>query len=110
MDRQLPARSRVSKVHYQPYSQGSKKSMDVENGFAQGAARWHEDAVERCRKALSRATSVADRLALLRSLTRLKGSRANLDEEHIRLSSHEHDALVRFGLALSGRVLRIVDE
>lgn len=74
------------------------------------AAELRGCAVERCRRALVAASSVADRLALLRSLSRLPGGRTDLDTEKLQLSENEHALLPRFGLALTGRAVRILDE
>src|SRR5262245_30910462 len=74
------------------------------------ATAWRQRAIERCRRALVAASSVADRLALLRSLSRLHGGRTDLDNEKLQLSENEIALLPRFGLALSGRAVRILDE
>jgi ATP-dependent DNA helicase RecQ len=74
------------------------------------AGGWVQSAVRRCQNAFVDAESTADRLALLRSLCRLRGGRIDLDQENLQLSGDEVASLPRFGLALSGRAVRIVDE
>ncbi|HEX8223785.1 MAG TPA: DEAD/DEAH box helicase [Allosphingosinicella sp.] len=73
---------------------------------------WHLRAVERCRRGLTAATAAADRLALLRSFTRLMDGRLDLAAEGVALSPEERGALSRFGLAIAGdgRALRILPE
>jgi len=63
---------------------------------------WHDRAIARCRKALLAATAPADRLALMRSLVRLRDGRIDLNKEGLPLSEVELELLPRFGLALSG--------
>jgi ATP-dependent DNA helicase RecQ len=61
---------------------------------------------------LTDARSVADRLALIRSLVRLRDGRVVLAEESLQLSGQELVALSRFGLALTGqdKAIRLADE
>lgn len=65
-------------------------------------ASWHLPAIERCRAALAAASKPADRLALMRSLVRLRGGRLGLPESGITLSEAEASLLPRFGLAFGG--------
>lgn len=73
---------------------------------------WIASAIDRCRNAVRVAQSHADRVALIRSLTRLLGGRIKLAEYDIHLSTPEIRLLARFGLALTSndRVIRVVDE
>jgi ATP-dependent DNA helicase RecQ len=73
---------------------------------------WLSGAVNRCRQALADATSLGDRLALIRSLTRLQDGRSVLADEGIELSNDEIASLSRFGLALTSNegAIRLVDE
>jgi ATP-dependent DNA helicase RecQ len=67
--------------------------------------------VHRCLGALRDARSTSDRLALLRSLVRLKGGRLDLVKAGLELSEAEQQALPRFGLAMmANSALRIADE
>lgn len=74
--------------------------------------RWHSGAIRRCRHALSEASTVGDRLALLRSIARLQGNRVVPADEGVVLSANDRGALRRFGLALTGGgdVLRLNDD
>lgn len=74
------------------------------------ASEWRLTGIERCRSALRSASALGDRLALLRSLARLLDGRLDLAAEAINVSDSETHSLRRFGLGLSGRTLRILDE
>lgn len=67
---------------------------------------------DRCLRALAAAKVPADRLALLRSLARLKGGRLDLDLLPHPLTLDDYGLLGRFGLARtnSDTAVRIVDE
>ncbi len=73
---------------------------------------WVEQGKVRCRDALRVASAPADRLALIRSFTRLCGGLLNLDREGLALSDQESALLDRFALARTGdgRLLRLVEE
>ena len=71
---------------------------------------WQTREAERCRRAFRCAKSFADRLALLRSLSRLLGGRTDLALEQIELFEDEIRSLRRFGVGLHRNILRIVDE
>lgn len=77
-----------------------------------GDAIWVARAMDRCIRALTAATMPADRVALLRSYTRLKGGRIDLDLLPTPLTSDDYALLGRFGLARtnSDRAIRVVDE
>lgn len=74
---------------------------------ATDAQVWRASAAARCRSGLASAQAIADRLALLRSLVRLTDGRLNLETEKLHLSEAENAALLRFGLAADGAVVRI---
>jgi ATP-dependent DNA helicase RecQ len=76
------------------------------------AAKWVAQSIERCRRALASSSPGADRLALLRSLIRLRGGRLNLSELDFLLTRNDYALLGRFGLALtnSDQSLRLADE
>ncbi len=73
---------------------------------------WVERSIARCLRALAAATTGADRLALLRSLVRLRGGRIDLSELQEPLTPDEYALLSRFGLSPTNldRSLRVVDE
>lgn len=73
---------------------------------------WVESSIARCTQALASATRAADRLALIRSLIRLRGGRIDLSDLDRPLTLDELTLLSRFGLSPtnSERSLRIVDE
>src|SRR3546814_19464536 len=81
-----------------------------ESGQVLSDRQWQSLGFERCRRALSDACSAGDRLALLRTLTRLQGGRLDLDRASVCLSPEEVRMLSRFGLALGTKVLLIVPE
>lgn len=72
---------------------------------------WLAKSDERCVRALGTSANSSDRLALLRSLSRLRGGRVNLADLAIALTDDEVRALPRFGLS-SRRpgALAILDE
>ncbi|MGS0649094.1 DEAD/DEAH box helicase [Komagataeibacter melomenusus] len=74
------------------------------------APAWCNNAIRRCEQALGAAQTIADRLALVRSLVRLRGGRLDLSALPFFLNEAERFQLGRFGLALtSGEgALRIV--
>jgi ATP-dependent DNA helicase RecQ len=75
------------------------------------AATWRERSRNRCRRALLSAQTLADRLALLRSLARLNDGRVDLAAEGLRLDGMHRSHLYRFGLTCSDDgQLRILDE
>ncbi len=80
--------------------------------FGARSEAWRTTASVRCRQALTAATALGDRLALLRSLTRLQDGRTALGDECLILSNEEVSALSRFGLALTsnGSAVRLIDE
>lgn len=73
---------------------------------------WVERSMLRCFCALASARTAADRVALLRSLIRLKGGQIDLFDLDWQLGPAEFALLARFGIAQtnSDRSLRIVDE
>lgn len=73
---------------------------------------WVEKSIDRSWRALKSALPGADRLALIRSLIRLKGGRIDLNDFDFSITSHEFALLERFGLARTNldRSLRIIDE
>lgn len=73
---------------------------------------WVEAGQVRCRNALRTASSVADRLALIRSLTRLSGGLLDLAREGLTVSAGEQAEFSRFGIspAGGGGGLRLVEE
>lgn len=83
-------------------------SRDREDGDASWVAR----SINRCLRALAATTTSADRMALLRSFTRLKGGRLDLDQLPAPLTLDDFALLGRFGLARtnSDTAVRIVDE
>lgn len=83
-------------------------SRDWEDGDASWVAR----SIDRCLRALAATTTSADRMALLRSLVRLKGGRLDLDRLPAPLTLDDFALLGRFGLARtnSDTAVRIVDE
>ena len=72
---------------------------------------WRRGSIERCRRALLQARQAGDRLALIRSMTRLQHGRLVLADEGIVLSARETDELPRFGLSVTGdgSVIRLTD-
>lgn len=92
--------------------------MEQDFGYFAPQVDFHEDeawvqaSIKRCTDALASATAPSDRLALLRSLIRLMGGRIDLADLSVRLSSHDHNLLSRFGIAPtnSDLSLRIVDQ
>jgi len=75
-------------------------------------ASWVARSIDRCLSALAAAVAPSDRVALLRSLTRLKGGRLDLDVLATPLTLEEYALYARFGLARtnSDTAVRIVDE
>lgn len=75
-------------------------------------AKWGARSIDRCLRALGTAVAPSDRVALLRSLTRLKGGRLDLDVLATPLTLEEYALFARFGLARtnSDMAVRIVDE
>ena len=71
--------------------------------------QWQQSAATRCRIALRQSTSLADRLALVRSLVRLCDGRLDMASENIVLSSNEQSELARFGLAVNNRIIRLLE-
>ena len=73
---------------------------------------WVPSSIGRCLRALADASPGADRMALLRSLIRLRGGRIELAELDQALTLDEFNLLGRFGLSRtnSDTALRIVDE
>jgi ATP-dependent DNA helicase RecQ len=73
---------------------------------------WVECSIARCLHALGSAAFAADRVALLRSLIRLRGGRIDLSELGKGLSEEEYALLKRFAIARtnSDLSLRLVDE
>jgi len=73
---------------------------------------WVASTIDRCLRALADSRPGADRMALLRSLIRLRGGRIDLAELDQALTLDEFNLLGRFGLARtnSDTALRIVDE
>lgn len=73
---------------------------------------WVARSTDRCLRALAAADASADRIALLRSLTRLRGGRLNLDLLPVSLTLEDFALLNRFGLSRTGsdRAVRIIDE
>jgi ATP-dependent DNA helicase RecQ len=73
---------------------------------------WVESSIARCTHALASATRAADRVALIRSLIRLRGGRIDLSDLDRQLTLDEFSLLSRFGLGRtnSDRSLRIIDE
>ena len=76
------------------------------------AVNWVEKSIERSWRALNAALPGADRLALIRSLVRLKGGRIDLNDLNFNITPDEFGLLERFGLACtnSNHSLRIIDE
>ncbi|MCT7376361.1 DEAD/DEAH box helicase [Chelativorans salis] len=83
-----------------------------QGGDLQHEPGWVESSIARCTRALASATRAADRLALVRSLIRLRGGRIDLSDLDRPLTLDEFALLSRFGLAQtnSERSLRIIDE
>ncbi len=73
---------------------------------------WVDRSIARCIGALASASNSADRVAILRSLIRLKGGRLDLSDLEKPPTLEEFALLSRFGLALTNldRSLRIIDE
>ncbi|WP_292071323.1 DEAD/DEAH box helicase [Brevundimonas sp. UBA7534] len=73
---------------------------------------WIEAGQVRCRDALRVASAPADRLALIRSFTRLCDGLLSLEREGLTLNDEESALLDRFALARTGdgRLLRLVEE
>jgi len=81
-------------------------------GDLQHEPGWVQSSIARCTHALASATRAADRLALIRSLIRLRGGRIDLSDLDRPVTLDEFALLSRFGLARtnSDRSLRIIDE
>lgn len=79
---------------------------------ANGDKTWVARSIARCLTGLVVARTPADRMALIRSLIRLKGGRIDLDALPLDLTLDDCALLGRFGLARtnSDTALRIVDE
>ena len=88
------------------------QGQDNHGGELRYKSNWVESSIARCIDALTSATGAADRLALIRSLIRLRGGRIDLSDLDRQLTLDEFALLSRFGLARtnSDRSLRIVDE
>jgi ATP-dependent DNA helicase RecQ len=82
-----------------------------ENATTATPQEWRARLHERCRSGLTESRSASDRLALLRSLTRLQDGRTVLSDERLQLSTDELALLPRFGLALTqgGLAIRLAD-
>ncbi|MDB5412532.1 MAG: helicase-like protein [Rubritepida sp.] len=83
-----------------------------QNGEPDDASNWVERSIERCMRALAAAFSSADRMALLRSMIRLRGGRIDLADLNLTLTRDDYDLLGRFGLARtnSDQSLRLFEE
>jgi ATP-dependent DNA helicase RecQ len=83
-----------------------------QNGDEDDATDWVERSIERCFRALASAAAGADRMALLRSLIRLRGGRIDLADLDLSLTLDDYALLGRFGLARtnSDQSLRLVDD
>jgi ATP-dependent DNA helicase RecQ len=79
---------------------------------SENAVNWVEKSIQRSWRALNSALPGADRLALIRSLIRLKGGRIDLDDFNLHITPDEFALLERFGLARtnSDHALRLIDE
>lgn len=79
---------------------------------SENAVNWVEKSIQRSWRALNSALPGADRLALIRSLIRLKGGRIDLDDFNFTMTPEEFALLQRFGLARtnSDHSLRLIDE
>lgn len=89
----------------------AKSQLDPSDQFHHNSG-WVERSIARCVRALASATNGADRLALLRSLVRLRGGRIDLSDLERPLTLDDYELLSRFGLARTNLEcsLRIVDD
>lgn len=71
---------------------------------------WFAGEVARLDASLRQASSTADKLALLRSLVRLRGGRLDLSDVDLSLSDNDLKAAARFGIAITQSVIRLLDE
>lgn len=70
---------------------------------------WRRSAQRRCASALAEAISASDRLTLLRERARLSDGYLDLQGNGITLAEDERREVARFGLTVSGAVLRTAD-
>ncbi len=82
----------------------------VEQETGSEASRWLDQSRRRAHAALREAVKPADRIALLRELTKLDGGRFDAPSAGVILNSAESALLDRFGLAAIDGIIRLVEE
>lgn len=82
------------------------------SGGGPSSEEWLSKAIIRCKSAIQNSKSAADKMALVRSLTRLCGGRLDLSDVPVQLDGGDFALLARFGLARtnSDQSLRVLRE
>lgn len=85
-------------------------SRAMSSGDSSDTQEWLKVETARLDDRLAQALSTADKLALLRSIVRLKGGRMAREDFRWELSNQELEAAFRFGLAINSSTVRLLDE